>query len=65
MNNSDYAYLKRLIGYDDIEIPLSSVKNAKYLAQICNKNVTSELLLLPFFSYPSDVSKILGIYGNY
>ena len=36
------------------------VKNAKYLAQICNTNVTSELLLLPFFSYPSDVSKILG-----
>jgi hypothetical protein len=24
------------------------VKNAKYLAQICNKNVTSELLLLLF-----------------
>ena len=39
------------------------VKNAKYLAQICNKNVTSELLLLPFFSYPSDVSKILGDFG--
>ena len=36
------------------------VKNAKYLAQICNKNVTSELLLLPFFSYPSYVSKVLG-----
>lgn len=36
------------------------VKNAKYLAQICNTNVTSELLLLPFFSYPSEVSKILG-----
>ena len=36
------------------------VKNAKYLAQICNTNVTSELLILPFFSYPSDVSKILG-----
>ena len=39
------------------------VKNAKYLAQICNKSVTSELLLLPFFSYPSDVSKILGDFG--
>lgn len=36
------------------------VRNAKYLAQICNTNVTSELLLLPFFSYPSEVSKILG-----
>lgn len=35
------------------------VKNAKYLAQICNTSVTSELLLLPFFSYPSDVSRIL------
>lgn len=35
------------------------VKNAKYLAQICEKNVTSELLLLPFFSYPSHVSAIL------
>lgn len=39
------------------------VKNAKYFAQICDKNVTSELLLLPFFSYPSDVSKILGDFG--
>jgi ATP-dependent Clp protease ATP-binding subunit ClpA len=39
------------------------VKNAKYLAQICNKNVTSELLLLPFFSYPSDVSQILKDFG--
>ena len=35
------------------------VKNAKYLAQICEKSVTSELLLLPFFSYPSHVSDIL------
>lgn len=35
------------------------VKNAKYLAQICEKSVTSELLLLPFFSYPSHVSAIL------
>lgn len=35
------------------------VKNAKYLAQICEKSVTSELLLLPFFSYPSHVSTIL------
>lgn len=35
------------------------VKNAKYLAQICEKSVTSELLLLPFFSYPSHVSVIL------
>jgi ATP-dependent Clp protease ATP-binding subunit ClpA len=35
-------------------------KNAKYLAQICDKTiVTSELLLLPFFSYPSDVARIL------
>ena len=39
------------------------VRNAKYFAQICEKNVTSELLLLPFFSYPSDVSKILGDFG--
>jgi ATP-dependent Clp protease ATP-binding subunit ClpA len=39
------------------------VKNAKYLAQICNKNVTSELLLLPFFSYPSDVCQILKEFG--
>ena len=39
------------------------VKNAKYLAQLCNKNVTSELLLLPFFSYPSDVSRILKDFG--
>ena len=36
------------------------VKSAKYLAQICKTNVTSELLLLPFFSYPSEVSRILG-----
>ena len=35
------------------------VKNAKYLAQICEKSVTSELLLLPFFSYPSHVAAIL------
>jgi ATP-dependent Clp protease ATP-binding subunit ClpA len=39
------------------------VKNAKYLAQICEKSVTSELLLLPFFSYPSHVSNILGDFG--
>jgi ATP-dependent Clp protease ATP-binding subunit ClpA len=39
------------------------VKNAKYLAQICNKNVTSELLLLPFFSYSSDISRILKEFG--
>jgi ATP-dependent Clp protease ATP-binding subunit ClpA len=39
------------------------VKNAKYLAQICEKSVTSELLLLPFFSYPSHVSSILGDFG--
>jgi hypothetical protein len=39
------------------------VKNAKYFAQICNKNVTSELLLLPFFSYPSDVCQILKEFG--
>ena len=38
-------------------------KNAKYFAQICNKNVTSELLLLPFFSYPSHVSNVLGDFG--
>jgi hypothetical protein len=36
------------------------VKNAKYLAQICDTNVTSEFLLLPFFSYPSHVSSILN-----
>ena len=39
------------------------VKNAKYLAQICEKSVTTELLLLPFFSYPSHVSSILGDFG--
>jgi ATP-dependent Clp protease ATP-binding subunit ClpA len=39
------------------------VKNAKYLAQICNKNVTSELLLLPFFSYSSEVFRILKEFG--
>jgi ATP-dependent Clp protease ATP-binding subunit ClpA len=39
------------------------VKNAKYIAQICEKSVTSELLLLPFFSYPSHVSSILGDFG--
>jgi hypothetical protein len=39
------------------------VKNAKYLAQICETNVTSELLLLPFFSYPSHVSIILNDFG--
>ena len=36
------------------------VKGAKYFAQICNKNVTSELLLLPFFRYPSHVTQILN-----
>ena len=39
------------------------VKNAKYLAQVCNKSVTSELLLLPFFSYPSHVSVVLKDFG--
>lgn len=39
------------------------VKNAKYLAQICDTNVTSEFLLLPFFSYPSHVSNILNDFG--
>lgn len=39
------------------------VKNAKYLAQICNKNVTSELLLLPFFKYQSEVSIVLSEFG--
>lgn len=39
------------------------VKNAKYLAQICNRNVTSEFLLLPFFSHPSEVSIVLGEFG--
>ena len=39
------------------------VKNAKYLAQICETNVTSEFLLLPFFSYPSHVSSILNDFG--
>jgi ATP-dependent Clp protease ATP-binding subunit ClpA len=39
------------------------VKNAKYLAQICNKNVTSELLLLPFFKYQSEVSVVLNEFG--
>ena len=37
------------------------VKNAKYLAQICNTNVTSELLLLPFYTYGSDVAKISDV----
>jgi hypothetical protein len=36
------------------------VKKAKYLAQICNKNVTGEFLLLPFFTYPSEVLTILN-----
>lgn len=35
-------------------------RHAKYYAQICNKSVTSELLLLPFFSYPSHVSNVLA-----
>ena len=39
------------------------VKSAKYLAQICNKNVTSELLLLPFFKYQSEVSIVLSEFG--
>ncbi len=39
------------------------VKNAKYLAQICNRNVTSEFLLLPFFSHPSEVSIVLEEFG--
>ena len=39
------------------------VKSAKYLAQICNKNVTSELLLLPFFKYQSEVSIVLNEFG--
>lgn len=39
------------------------VKSAKYLAQICNKSVTSELLLLPFFKYPSEVSIVLSEFG--
>ena len=39
------------------------VKNAKYLAQVCEKSVTSEFLLLPFFSYPSHVSNILSDFG--
>ena len=37
------------------------VKNAKYLAQICNTTVTSELLLLPFYTYPSDVAQISDV----
>ena len=41
--------------YDTFQI----VKKSKYWAQICNKNVTSEFLLLPFFTYPSEVSVIL------
>ena len=39
------------------------VKSAKYLAQICNKNVTSEFLLLPFFKYQSEVSIVLSEFG--
>ena len=39
------------------------VKRAKHLAQICENNVTSELLLLPFFKYSSDVSKIFQDLG--
>jgi len=39
------------------------VKNAKYLAQLCNTNVTSQLLLLTFFSYPSDVAEFLKDFG--
>ena len=39
------------------------VKSAKYLAQICNKNVTSELLILPFFKYQSEVSIVLNEFG--
>ena len=39
------------------------VKRAKYLAQLCNKNVTSDLLLLPFFDYPSEVSTTFEEFG--
>lgn len=39
------------------------VKSAKYLAQICKKNVTSEFLLLPFFNHPSEVSIVLKEFG--
>ena len=34
------------------------VKSAKFLAQVCNTNVTSELLLIPFYTYPSEVAQI-------
>lgn len=55
-------YLLSAITYFDFfsKDAFKVAKNAKYLAQICDKTiVTSELLLLPFFSYPSDVSRIL------
>ena len=36
------------------------IKKAKYLAQICNKNVTNEFLLLPFFYHSLEISMILN-----
>ena len=39
------------------------VKNAKQLAQICNKTVTSEFLILPFFTCCSEVSNVLNEFG--
>jgi hypothetical protein len=39
------------------------VTYAKYLAQICQKQVTSDLLILPFFEYPSEVLTTLEELG--
>lgn len=39
------------------------VKNAKYFAYLCNKQVTSDLLILPFFEYPSEVLTTFQEFG--
>ena len=39
------------------------VKHAKYFAQLCNKQVTSDLLILPFFEYPSEVLTTFQEFG--
>ena len=59
----DY-FLSALTYFDFFSLDtFNIVKNAKQLAQICNKTVTSEFLILPFFTCCSEVSNVLTEFG--